>query len=119
VTRPPVRRARTAGKSGRDVETAEYAAFIRRVLRAYAARVKAGDIEGLAGLAALVDDAKAALQDAIDGLVQQGYTWDEIGRQLGVRRQSAHERFRRPEPGQQASPGQQDAGPGTRPGPRP
>lgn len=114
MTGSRVRRTRTAGESRRAIETPEYAAFVRRVLRAYAARVKAGDIEGLAGLAALVDDAKAALQDAVDGLIRHGYTYGEIGRELGTQRQSAHERFG-PEPG----PRQQGGGSAARPEPRP
>jgi hypothetical protein len=53
-----------------------------------------------AALAALVDthrayeDAKADLRDAVQDARAAGATWAEVGRALGVKRQTAHERFR-------------------------
>ena len=50
----------TPNRAGRLVENDEYAAFARRVLRAYARRVATGDVEALTlmlGLSAEIDDA--------------------------------------------------------------
>jgi hypothetical protein len=74
--------------------------MVRRMVRAYGRRVAAGDIEALEGLVALRADldaqiaqAAAALHDGTDD--HPGYSWTEIGRVLGITRQSARERFGR------------------------
>ena len=54
-----VKNTLTPNRAGRAVENDEYAAFARRVLRAYARRVADGDVEALIlmfGLAAEIDD---------------------------------------------------------------
>ena len=76
-------------------ENDEYAAFARRVLRAYARRVATGDIEALTlmlGLSAEIDD---AISQAVTGLRAFGYSWAEIGSRLGVTRQAAQQRWGR------------------------
>ena len=75
------------------VENDEYAAFVRRIIRAYARRVAAGDVEALTdmvGLASLLDQ---AITDAVTGLRGHGYSWTEIADRLGITRQAAHQRW--------------------------
>src|SRR5690349_20140068 len=43
------------------VENTEYAAFARRILRAYARRISAGDIDALADITVLATDIDAAI----------------------------------------------------------
>ena len=75
------------------VENDSYAAFARRVLRAYARRVATGDIEALTRMADLADDIDNAIREAVTGLRAYGYSWADIGRQLGVTRQAAQQRW--------------------------
>jgi hypothetical protein len=75
------------------VENPEYAAFARRVLRACARRIAAGDIESLALMAELAGTIDASIQDAVTGLRACGYSWAEIGSRLGVTRQAAQQRW--------------------------
>jgi hypothetical protein len=62
----------------RQVENDEYAAFVRRILRAYSHRVGNGD---------------AAMAEAVKGLRDQGYSWADIGSRLGISRQAAQQRW--------------------------
>jgi hypothetical protein len=78
----------------RDViENDEYAAFARRIVRAYARRAAAGDIEAVASMANLAAELDAAIHDAVIGLHEFGYSWTEIGGQLGISRQAARQRW--------------------------
>ena len=86
----------TANRAGRVTQNDEYAAFARRVLRAYARRVADGDVEALTlmlGLSAEIDD---AISQAVTGLRTFGYSWAEIGSRLGVTRQAAQQRWGHP-----------------------
>ena len=83
----------TLNRRGRPVENDEYAAFARRVLRAYARRVADCDVEALTlmlGLSADIDD---AIAQAVTGLRGSGYSWTEIGSRLGITRQAAQQRW--------------------------
>jgi hypothetical protein len=75
------------------VENDEYAAFARRILRAYARRIADGDIESLALMTSLAADIETAIRNAIIGLREFGYSWAEIGSRLGVTRQAAQQRW--------------------------
>ena len=75
------------------VENSQYAAFARRVLRAYARRICAGDIDALPGITILAADIDTAIRQAITGLRETGYSWAEIGARLGVTRQAAQQRW--------------------------
>lgn len=87
--RPRTKRAR------RQVETAEFDAFVRRILRAYARRVAAGDVEALRSLAQLSSEVDAVTRLAVAGLRTSpySYSWSEIADRLGVTKQTAHERY--------------------------
>ena len=75
------------------VENSQYAAFARRVLRAYARRICAGDIDALADITILAADIDNAIRHAVTGLRETGYSWAEIGYRLGVTRQAAQQRW--------------------------
>lgn len=82
-----------APRDRRVVETSEFGAFARRIVRAYGRRVADRDIEALAELAALRDAVDAAITDAARGLHGNPYSWAEIGRVLGITKQAAQQRF--------------------------
>ena len=50
------------------VENSQYAAFARRILRAYARRISAGDIDALADITILAADIDNAIRHAVTGL---------------------------------------------------
>ena len=83
----------TRNRRRRHVENDEYAAFTRRVLRGYARRIAAGDIEAIASLSGLLGDVEAALSRAVTGLRDSGYSLAEIGLRRGVTRQAVHQRW--------------------------
>jgi hypothetical protein len=75
------------------VENTAYAAFARRILRAYARRISAGDIDALADITTLAADVDDAARHAVTGLRATGYSWADIGARLGVTRQAAQQRW--------------------------
>ena len=90
-----VKAALTANRRRRVVENDEYAAFLRRVVRAHGRRIGDGDVEGLAELVALSADIDRAIGEAVGGLRRFGYSWSEIAGRLGVTRQAAQQRWGR------------------------
>ena len=86
----------TPDRAGRAVENDEYAAFARRVLRAYARRVADGDVEALILMFGLAAEIDTAITEAVKGLRGFGYSWAEIGTRLGITRQAAQQRWGRP-----------------------
>jgi len=76
----------------RRVENAEYAAFVRRILRAYGRRVRDGDVEALALMLNLAEEIDTAIAESVKGLRAYGYSWAEIGSRLGIARQAAQHR---------------------------
>jgi hypothetical protein len=91
--RNTVKNRLTPKRRTRLVENDEYAAFARRVLRAYARRVAAGDVEALTLMLGLSADLDDAIAQAVTGLRGFGYSWAEIGNRLGVTRQAAQQRW--------------------------
>ena len=83
----------TPKRPRRRVENDEYAAFTRRVLRAYSRRIAAGDIDALADMADLAAEIDTAMSHAVTGLRARGYSWAEIGTRLGITRQAAQQRW--------------------------
>jgi hypothetical protein len=75
------------------VENDDYAAFTRRVLAAHGRRIARGDIEGLAALAEITISLDAAMNQAIQGLRTNGYSWNDIATRLGITRQAAQQRW--------------------------
>jgi hypothetical protein len=83
----------TAKRRWRVVENDEYAAFARRVLRAYSRRVASGDIEAITEMAAITAEMDTAIRDAITGLRARGYSWADIAARLSITRQGAQQRW--------------------------
>ncbi len=88
-----VKKPLTPKRPYRVVENDEYAAFLRRVIRAYSRRVAAGDIEAITAMAALAGDLEDATRQAITGLRASGYSWADIAMRLGITRQGAQQRW--------------------------
>ncbi len=85
---------RTSRPRRRDVvENDEYAAFARRIIRAYARRVATGDVEALTDMIALSTVLDQAIADAVTGLRSHGYSWAEIAARLGISKQAAQQRW--------------------------
>src|SRR3982751_5634966 len=82
-------------RTRREVETNQFDAFVRRILRAYARRVAAGDVEALASLSALSAEVDAVTRLAVAGLRKgpYSYSWSEIADRLGVTKQAAQMRY--------------------------
>jgi hypothetical protein len=99
MTGPPltvpltVNKPLTPKRRSRLVENDEYAAFVRRVIRAYSRRIAAGDIEAITDMAALAGDFDDAIGQAITGLRCFGYSWADIAARLGITRQGAQQRW--------------------------
>lgn len=83
----------TPNRTRRVVENDEYAAFLRRILRAYSRRIASGDVEALAYLAEVTDELHTITQQAVTGLRAYGYSWADIARPLGITRQAAQQRW--------------------------
>ncbi len=75
------------------VENDEYAAFTRRIIRAYARRVATGDVEALTDMVALASVLDDAIAEAVTGLRSHGYSWAEIAARLGISKQAAQQRW--------------------------
>ena len=86
----------TLNRRGRPVENDQYAAFARRILRAYARRVADGDVEALTLILGLSAEIDSAISQAVSGLHEFGYPWAEIGSRLGITRQAAQQRWGHP-----------------------
>ena len=99
-----VKKPLTPKRPYRVVENDEFAAFLRRVIRAYSRRVATGDIEAITTMAALASDLEEATRQAITGLRGFGYSWADIAMRLGITRQGAQQRWGEiPEPVTDAS----------------
>ena len=93
--RAGVKAGLTTTKPRRVIETPDYAAFTRRILRACARRVADGDIEGLACLMALRSELEDAIATAVRGLRSEAwsYSWAQVAAVLGTTRQAAQQRY--------------------------
>lgn len=79
----------------KTVETAEFAAFTRRIMRALGRRVAEGDVEALTTITALQAELDAQLVATVVSLrsAPWNYSWAQIGDALGTTRQAAQLRF--------------------------
>jgi hypothetical protein len=85
----------TPDRPRRVVETTDYLAFVRRILRALSRRVGNADLDALSEMAALQDELDGHVIDAVARLRHDVYpaSWADIGRAFGISRQAAQERF--------------------------
>lgn len=79
------------------VENPEYAAFVRRIIRAYAQRVANGDVEAIPDMLALEQELSTAIAHAVHGLREFGYSWADIATRAGMSRQAVHKRWGKPD----------------------
>ena len=91
--RSSVNRSLTPKRRRRVVENDDYAAFLRRVIRAYSRRIVSGDVDALTGMTTLAADLDQAIGEAVTGLRAHGYSWADIGTRLGITRQAAQQRW--------------------------
>lgn len=75
------------------IETPEYAAMLRRMIRRYGERVGDDDPIDLTEMLAVRDAFDAAIAEAVAGQRERGYSWREIGEALGITREAAWQRF--------------------------
>ena len=80
-------------RAPRERETLEYLAAARRFIRAAGKRVADADEFELAELVALRQELEAAVVVAVHGQRSYGRSWAYIGAALGMKRQSAQERY--------------------------
>lgn len=76
-----------------SVETMEYLGAARRFIRASGPRVAAADEPELARLVELRNDVDAAVTVAIQGWLDMGRSWTDVGKALGITRQAARQRW--------------------------
>lgn len=81
-------------RAKRTYETTDYAAFIRRAIRAHGRRVADADVEDLAELLQLREELDAAIALAVTGQTENlGRSWADIARATGTSRQAAFKRW--------------------------
>jgi len=80
-------------KRRREVETTEYLAMVRRLLRAAGQRVGNADEVELAELVELRDHLETAISDAVAIQRVWGRSWAYIARGLGTTRQAAQQHY--------------------------
>jgi hypothetical protein len=73
--------------------TEELKGMFRRMLRAYVKRAADEDPWVVADLLAIRTDLDSAIDDAVANLVARGYSWNDIGQELGMTRQAAWKRW--------------------------
>jgi hypothetical protein len=78
-----------------SVETGEYLAMLRRMLRAAGRRVADADEIELAELIGLENELHEAIARAVDGQRAIGRSWADIARATGTTKQAAHARWSR------------------------
>ncbi len=93
--RSSVNRSLTPKRRIRVTENDQYAAFLRRAIRAYSRRVGSGDIDALADMTRLAAHLDQAITEAVDALRTgpTGYSWADIALRLGITRQAAQQRW--------------------------
>ena len=93
---PPERRAtRPRKRPRRERETPEYADMVERMILAYGRRVGEGDVEELPRMIDMHRVLEEALDRAVVGLREFGYSWGEIAKRTGTSRQAAQQRWGR------------------------
>lgn len=93
--KPTLTVERRSRRSQRHVDNDQFAAFCRRIIRAYARRVADGDEVDLAEMVAVRDEMDEAIAAAVAGMRGHGASWAYIAAGLGTTRQAAQMRFGR------------------------
>lgn len=77
----------------REVETTEFVAFARRIMRALGRRTAEADEVELRLLIDLQAEVETAIVTAVRGMRARGCSWSYISLALGTTRQNAQQRF--------------------------
>lgn len=77
----------------REYEAPDMGAMMGRLLRAMARRAADGDLEALSVLQKIQSDLDAARVAAAQGAHAFGYSWTQIGNELGTSRQNARQTY--------------------------
>lgn len=94
--------ALSPNRTGREVlamgrretyEAPEMGAMLKRFARAMVRRAAEGDLEAVSVLAEVHVAFGDAIADGARAAHERGYSWTEIGRELGITRQAARQRF--------------------------
>lgn len=81
----------------REREAPEMGAFLRRTIRAMSRRAIGGELEALGELRKLRWEIDAAIAEGAQGAYEAfGFSWTEIGNELGISRQAARQMYGRP-----------------------
>ena len=78
----------------REVQNSEYAAFVGRIIRGFGKRA-AGDVDVLPALLQAREQLDAAIQAAVEGCREEGFSWAEIGQRVGLTKQACYQRWGR------------------------
>lgn len=85
----------------REREAPEIGAMLDRMIRAMARRATGGELEALGVLRELRWKIDAAIAEGAQGAHEAfGFSWTEIGRELGITRQAARQMYGRPDRGE-------------------
>jgi hypothetical protein len=90
-------RSKRSRRPKRTWESPQMAAMVARVSRSMTRRAAEGDVEALTALVQMREAVDAATVLSARALHDFGYTWADVGRELGVSRQAALKRFGRPD----------------------
>lgn len=78
------------------VETTEYAAMLRRMVRSYGRRLAEADPGDLAAALELARELEDTIGRAVARMrAESGFSWAELAAELGCTRQAAQQRFAR------------------------
>lgn len=80
----------------RSSDHGEYFGFARRTVRALSRRVAGSDPDDLLLLLELLEEVDAALDRAVAGQREAGFSWAQIAEPLGMSRQAAQMRWGNP-----------------------
>ncbi len=82
-------------RAERTIETAEFGRFAIYMIRSLARRIGGSDIAQFGALWDVMSEAERAVTDAITGLRSAGFTWEELGAEIGVSRQAVQQWHKR------------------------
>lgn len=89
--RQPKVDARKRRKSPRTLD--RLGGMVRRGIRAYGREIAEGDVSALKDLLAFRQDLDRAAAAGVAGLRAKGYSWADIGRELGMSKQAVEKRW--------------------------
>jgi hypothetical protein len=83
----------TAKPRSKPKDVTEYGKFVCRMLRAFGRRAAAEDPWVIRDMLDARDTLDRSIQEAVTALHDAGYSWAEIGQEIGMTRQAVHKRW--------------------------